>query len=367
MREVLKVFSLRRVILALATLVCATGLAMAQAEVKKSPFGVGPNVSAASQTTAAAPASAGGVWGWVLAKQQQLNRDMANAVRDMKSANPLAAAATLSFISFAYGVLHAAGPGHGKAIISSYVLANRQTMRRGIGLSFLAAFFQACSAILLVAVLALIVKSTSLQMRAAEATIESISWALVAAVGAWLLYRQVKPMWLAKAHQQTHSGAHDQGAHAHGHVHGPNCNHAHHTPHDHGVGHVHDANCGHVHMPEPAQLEGPWSWSKALGLALTVGIRPCSGAILVLVFALGQGLLWAGIFATFMMALGTAITVSVLAALAVGSRDFAERYAGSDSRWLSALQSGVGIAAAVAVVVLGVAGFLSSLKPTSPF
>jgi nickel/cobalt transporter (NicO) family protein len=120
-------------------------------------------------------------------------------------------------------------------------------------------------------------------------------------------------------------------------------------------------------MPEPAQLEGPWSWSKALGLALTVGIRPCSGAILVLVFALGQGLLWAGIFATFMMALGTAITVSVLAALAVGSRDFAERYAGSDSRWLSALQSGVGIAAAVAVVVLGVAGFLSSLKPTSPF
>jgi nickel/cobalt transporter (NicO) family protein len=265
-----------------------------------------------------------------------------------------------------------AGPGHGKAIISSYVLANRQTMRRGIGLSFLAAFFQACSAILLVAILALIMKSTSLQMRAAEAAIESISWAVVAVVGGWLLYRQVRPLWLARSSAvEGHKHNHDEHPHGPTHVHGPNCNHGHDHGHAHGAAdasaHVHDASCGHVHMPEPSQLEGPWSWSRAVGLALTVGIRPCSGAILVLVFALGQGLLWAGIFATFMMALGTALTVSVLAALAVGSRDFAARFAGADSVWLGRLQSGVGIVAAALVILLGVGGFLSSLKPGSPF
>lgn len=370
----MNLFAVRRWLLVVAGVVCCAGLALAQAEGKKSPFGVGPAPAAGVVAPAnAAPAASGGVWGWVLATQHRLNRDMAAAVRGLKSADPLAAAATLSFISFAYGVLHAAGPGHGKAIISSYVLANRQTMRRGILLSFLAAFFQACSAILLVVLLAIAMKSTSLQMKVVEARIETFSWALVALVGVWLLYRQLAPWWAARAASATTaaaSHAHHDHAHA-GHVHGPNCNHG----HDHGKSHahpantphVHDANCGHVHMPEPAQLEGPWSWTKALGLALTVGIRPCTGAILVLLFALSQGLLWAGVFATFMMSLGTAITVSILAAMAVGSRDLAARYMGADHGWAGSLQMGVGVLAAALVVVLGAVGFVGSLGPQSPF
>jgi nickel/cobalt transporter (NicO) family protein len=377
----MRLFDLRRLALVVGAIVCCAGLAFAQAEVKKSPFGVGPAPTAgvAAPVAGGAVAPSGGVWGWVLATQQRLNRDMAAAVRGLKSADPLAAAATLSLISFAYGVLHAAGPGHGKAIISSYVLANRQTMRRGILLSFLAAFFQACSAILLVALLAIAMKSTSLQMKAVEARIETFSWALVALVGFWLLYRQLAPWWAARtARAKVAAVSHAHHAHDHGHaghVHGPNCNHGHDHKHDHDKGHVHpanephvhDANCGHVHMPEPAQLEGPWSWTRALGLALTVGIRPCTGAILVLLFALSQGLLWAGVFATFMMSLGTAITVSVLAAMAVGSRDLAARYMGADAAWAGRLQMGVGVAAAACVVVLGAAGFVASLGPQSPF
>jgi nickel/cobalt transporter (NicO) family protein len=120
-------------------------------------------------------------------------------------------------------------------------------------------------------------------------------------------------------------------------------------------------------MPEPSQLEGPWSWPKAISLAMTVGIRPCSGAILVLLFALSQGLLWAGVFATFVMALGTAITVSALAALAVGSREAALKWAGQDSPWASRLQNGAGILGALLVLVLGAAGFLASLQGSAPF
>src|SRR5207247_5940811 len=77
--------------------------------------------------------------------------------------------------------------------------------------------------------------------------------------------------------------------------------------------------------PEPSQLAGPGGWRRGLAAILTVGIRPCSGAILVLVFALAQGLFWAGIAATLVMGLGTAITVAVIAVVAVSAKDLARR------------------------------------------
>ena len=97
--------------------------------------------------------------------------------------------------------------------------------------------------------------------------------------------------------------------------------HAHHhddhgDDHDHDHGHVHDEHCGHSHGPTPDQLAGPGGWRRGLGAIFAVGIRPCSGAILVLVFALAQGLFWAGIAATFVMGLGTAITVATIAVIA---------------------------------------------------
>lgn len=110
-------------------------------------------------------------------------------------------------------------------------------------------------------------------------------------------------------------------------------------------------------MPDPKELEGPWSWRRALAISLGIGIRPCSGAILLMIFALSQGLLWAGVFATFMMSLGTAITVSVLAVLAVTSRDIALRVTGgTDSRWGRAIATGVGVIAAIVVIGIGIAG-----------
>ena len=129
---------------------------------------------------------------WLLEKQAQLNRELATAVRRIKGADPFSATLTLAFLSFAYGVLHAAGPGHGKAVISSYVLADGRTVRRGILLAFLAAMIQALSALVLVAVLVLVLRSTGMQMRLMEAWLETISWGLVALVGAWLVYYQLR-------------------------------------------------------------------------------------------------------------------------------------------------------------------------------
>lgn len=349
-------------LLALAMLLAATVFAQAQTEPKRSPLGV-PLPPAAERAPARtqlapAPAASGGLlergWAWLLATQQRLNRELAAAVKAIKAdGNALWATGVLAFIGFAYGVLHAAGPGHGKAVISSYVLANERTVRRGILLSFMAAFVQALSAIAVVGLLAVAMKATSLQIRAAESWIETVSWAFVAAVGAWLLLAQLSKLRRATRAARVAPASHGHGAH---------------EAHACGHNHAHDAHCcGHTHMPAAADLEGRWSWSKTLALAFSVGIRPCTGAILVLVFALSQGLLWAGVFATFAMALGTAITVSVLAALAVGSRELATRLAGGESRWGARVEIAAGLIGSTLVLVMGTAFFLASLQRGGPF
>jgi ABC-type nickel/cobalt efflux system permease component RcnA len=284
------------------------------------------------------------LYAWLTAWQADINRRLATAVRDIRTGNPVTATFILAALSFAYGVLHAAGPGHGKAVISSYVLANERTVRRGIALSFLAALIQGLSALIVVCILVLVLKATGLTMKATEAWLETASWALVGAVGAWLLWRQLRSLRAPVA------------AHAHEH---------HHHGHDHGH-HAHDHSCcDHAHIPDPKQLEGAWSWRKALPIALAVGVRPCTGAILVLVFAIGQGLLWAGVFATFAMALGTAITVSALAALAVGSRELAVRIGNGGGGERVRLVAGIGGSALV--MAMGVVLFIGSLNSPAAF
>jgi len=328
------------------------------------------------------PAASDGFWAWIERTQRQINGQLSAAIRDLKSQGSFAAAGLLALLGFGYGVLHAAGPGHGKAVISSYVLANEKTMWRGVKLSFLAAFIQAMSAITIVGVLYVLLKTTSMQMRIAEAWIETLSWALVAGIGAWLLYRQFEKLMPARApiaatkHHHDHDHAADGSCiHNHGHDHkhahapaevaGPSKGHAASAVHDHSAD-VHCAHCGHAHMPDPSQLEGELGWRKSLAIAFSVGIRPCTGAIFVLGFALSQGMLWAGIFATFAMALGTAITVSTLAVLAVGSRDLAQRMAGSDSRWGQRIELGVGLAGSAAVFLMGAVFFVASLDGPGP-
>ena len=339
---------------------------------------------AAGTEFAAPPSVMAQAYNWLLTQQQRLNRELANAIKDLKAAGSINAALVLGFIGFSYGVLHAAGPGHGKAIISSYVLANQETVRRGIMLSFLSAFIQALSAIVLVGILAIALNATSMEMRVAEGWIETVSWAFVTAVGAWLLYGQIRQILARRQAAPANVGAGKIRTHTHSrtsvpatahredHVHTHDCgcahDHSHTQPsHAHEHAHDHDDCCGHAHMPDPKDLQGDLTWAKALAIAFSVGIRPCTGAILVLVFALSQGLLWAGVFATFAMAIGTALTVSVLAALAVGSRELAARLGGEGSGWATAVSNGAGLVGASLVLLMGAVFFVGSLQPQAPF
>src|SRR5206468_9150357 len=283
----------------------------------QNPFG-GPRPPAAEPQV-------GGIVGWILAKQSEFYREMSATIRAAKSDG--SAVWTLLGISFAYGIFHAAGPGHGKAVISSYLVANEETARRGIVLSFASALLQALVAVAIVAVFAWLLSSTATTMCSAEKAIEIVSYALIAAFGARLVWTkgggfmralQAKPAMAAAHHHDHHDHGHDHGHHDHGHHHDghhPHLDHAHDHDHSHGDGHVHDEHCGHSHGPTPDQLAGPGGWRRGLGTIFAVGMRPCSGAILVLVFSLAQGLFLAGIAATFVMGLGTAITVATIAVI----------------------------------------------------
>src|SRR5476649_899680 len=162
----------------------------------------------------------GGILGWLLSKQSEFYREMSSAIRTAKSDG--SAVWTLLAISFAYGIFHAAGPGHGKAVISSYLVANQETARRGIVLSFASALMQSLVAVAIVAVCAWLLNATAKTMCGAEKAIEIASYALIAAFGFRLVWTKGGGFMRALQRPQP---APAMAVHSHGHDH-------HHHDHD---------------------------------------------------------------------------------------------------------------------------------------
>jgi nickel/cobalt transporter (NicO) family protein len=367
-----------RALLLLGALMVAV-VATAHAEIKpidplraeNSPAAAPP--SAFAPPTAApfqAPGALGRVFAWVFDKQQSLQRTLAMSVKSLKT-DPLGGAITLAVLSFVYGVLHAVGPGHGKTIISSYVVANEETVRRGVIISFIAAGLQALTAVVLVGVLLIALGATGLQVNAWSNQLESISYAMIALVGVYLLAGQLRSVWRRLQQDAPVTVVPARDAHGlsdhHDHAHHDHHHHSHeaHEHHDHYHHHAPGETCDH--MVDARQLAGPFSWRKVMAVVFSVGIRPCTGAILVLVFALTQGLFWAGVAATFAMALGTGITVSVLATLALGSRELALKLGGTNSAWANTVWTICAIGGATIILLFGLLMFGASLGPARPF
>jgi ABC-type nickel/cobalt efflux system permease component RcnA len=362
-----------RTLIALALLAAAASMLLA-AGALDAVFAQGAPFTAPRGT--ATPPPSDGIVGWMFAKQAEFYRDMSRIIRAAKTDG--SAVWTLLGVSFVYGIFHAAGPGHGKAVISSYLVANEETWRRGIVLSFASALLQASVAVAIVGIAAALLNATAGQMCSAERVIELASYALIALVGARLIWVKGKgflrearslsrPLHAVGAavtpddHKAHDHRDHDHD-HAHGHEHHDHAHHGHGHHHDHGHhDHDHSSAWGHAHGPEPEELAGPGGWQRGLSAIVAVGLRPCSGAIIVLVFALAQGLFWAGVAATFVMGLGTAITVAAIATLAVGARSMAKHIASSQSGYGMLALRGIEVGAAVVVLAFGTllfAGYL---------
>jgi nickel/cobalt exporter len=200
-------------------------------------------------------------------------------------------------------------------------------------------------------------------MGRAVRVIEIVSYGLITLIGARLVW--VKGAGFIRALQKTpvfhHAGDHEHGGHQpcggthihHGHGHAAgSCQHADHT-----------SAWGHAHGPEPADLAGRGGWRRGMAAIVAVGLRPCSGAIIVLVFALAQDVFAIGIGATLVMGLGTAVTVTAIATLAVFARGAAARLAATRPGIGMIALRGLEAAAAFALLMFGLlllVGYLAS-------
>jgi len=295
-----------------------------------------------------------GFFGWLSTQQRHFYGAITTSLDALRT--DWTAFWVLGGLSFVYGILHAAGPGHGKVVISSYVLANETQLRRGVALSVLSAMMQSLVAVVFVLIAAGLLGMTSLAMSDAANWIGIASYAMVALLGVWLIARKLFGWGHNHGHHHAASSA-DMARKARAHLH--DHDHSHTNGHGHG-NHSHDHDHeGHVHVVTPAATSG--SWREQLGVVLAVGLRPCSGALVVLVFALSQGVLAAGIAAVFLMGAGTAITVAVLATLAVTAKGLAQRIGGADNPLTASIMWWFELFGAVAVLVFGVVLLLASL------
>ncbi|MBZ9853697.1 nickel/cobalt transporter [Mesorhizobium sp. CA13] len=347
---------------------------------------------------------------WINLRQQEFYRALATAMKAMRQDN--SKLWVLIGLSFAYGIFHAAGPGHGKAVISSYMVANEVALRRGILLSFVSALLQGLTAVAVMAVAYFVLRGTAVSMTDAAWFMEIMSFVFVTLFGAWLLWRKLGPSILRlfgrgpayslsaahaghshaghshgghshaghshashshAAHAHSHAHLHDDHDHAHDHSHDHHDHGAHdhdhrahahahhdHAHHDHSVGEVCET-CGHSHAPDPALLSGDrFDWRTAWTAVAAVGIRPCSGALIVLSFALLNGLWLGGLLSVLAMSIGTAITVSALATIAVTAKNWAVYFAG-DGRMGNRIHSIVEIGGAAFVFLFGLLLLSASL------
>ena len=250
-------------------------IAFAQITPSSNPFG-GPRPPALE------PAS--GMGTWLLQQQAAFHRQMITAFRGADGS--WAGQANLLWLAFLYGVFHAIGPGHGKAVIASYIVANEQQAKRGIALAFAAALVQALIALALVLILILLLGQTARTVDGTVIWLERIGFAIIFVLGLLILVQKLRAL----------------------------------------LGKGAPAACNHEHGMDVETLSTA-SWRAFATIAVGAGLRPCTGAVILLVFALSLRQFLTGALAVGVMALGTAIGTSLFALLAVKAKHFSLRLA----------------------------------------
>ncbi len=290
----------------------------------------------------------GGIVGFLLAEQSRLTHMMANDVHALH-ADPSALWGLVG-LGLAYGVFHAAGPGHGKAVIASYMVANESSLRRGAVMALLAALLQAAVAIVLVGAAAVVLNATSAQMNSAADWLSIASAAGVAALGLWLSWRKGRALIAALRLRFERARALKEAPAFAGVGWSP-------RPRTLSAAAYRAAEPGAdadlCCAPDAALLAGPLKLRDAAATVIAAGSRPCSGALLILVFALSQGVFAAGVVAAIAMAVGVAVTTGALAAMAVFAKSLAARFAAGEESRAALVARGFEFAASLVVLAFG--------------
>jgi nickel/cobalt exporter len=268
--------------------------------------------------------------------QRWVQSALAGAIRQLRADRAGALAALLG-LSFAYGVFHAVGPGHGKMLIGGYGMATRVRLWPLAVIAILSSLAQATVAVALVyAGIALFGWTRDRLIDTTDQVTAPVSYAILALIGVWLMVRGWRGIRRGQGDGQTAAPGPGAGRAHQGH------DHSHDHAHDHD--HVHDAQCGHAHLPTPAQVSRITGWRDAVALIAGVAVRPCTGALFVLILTWQMGIGAGGILAAYAMGLGTALVTVGVAAMAVWAREgtFASLPSGAIARAAPLLEITVG-------------------------
>ncbi len=283
-----------------------------------------------------------GLAGWLQAGQRGAQDQLAGAIRALRSGEAGALAAFWT-VCFGYGVLHAAGPGHGKLIIGGYGVARRVPVGRLAGLALASSLAQAAVAVALVYALVAVLGLTRSAVEGLAADwVAPVGHAMIAGLGLWLVWRGIGGLRRMAA---------DAGRAA-GPDHGPDHRHGHHD-HSHDPHHVHGPDCGHAHGPTIEEAARVHSFRDGVTLVAGIALRPCSGALFVLILTWQLGIAMAGVIGAFVMGLGTATVTVAVAAMAVWAREgaFAALPQGRVARAIPVVE--VALGGVIAVAALG--------------
>ncbi|MEQ6277211.1 nickel/cobalt transporter [Kluyvera huaxiensis] len=274
------------------------------------------------------------VWPQVMLKsviwQREVNQQMSSLLKSV-AANPAQAGGTLLLFSFVYGVLHALGPGHGKVVITTWLATHPSKLKSSIGLTLAASLLQGLVAIALVVVVLSILQLPARQLHLSSFWLEKGSYALVGGLGLLLSWRALKKLRaLLRKPKFTAFTPH--------HVHHDGC------------------GCGHQHMPDPERLARDDDWRTRLVIILSMGMRPCSGAIMVLLFSKVIGVFAWGMASALAMAAGTSLTITSLALLVHAFRSLAVKLSGNKTPalWRQVGWSTLALAGGIILVVAAV-------------
>jgi len=254
-------------------------------------------------------------------------RDIYNELSDLLASaqdHLLTVSVSLIGLSFFYGALHSLGPGHGKLIVSTYLATHPTKVKASLMLTIVSALLQAVVAVVLVSTLLLVFNASMREVNNNANYFITYSFYIVLVLGGAIIWRNLRALWRLFYPQRQQAGSLQQGHIEHTH-------HDHHHDHHDQHGHEHhehseSCGCGHQHFVEAEQINKASSLKEYVIIIFSIGIRPCTGAIMVLLFANLAGIYWLGVVSAFAMAIGTALTTSIIAILTITGKKIINYY-----------------------------------------
>lgn len=291
------------------------------------------------------------IWPKLLLASMHWQKDINNQISDLlfdAQSNLLAAGISLTALSFIYGLLHSLGPGHGKMIVSTYVATHPTKVKISLMLTVISSLLQAVVAIALVSILIMFFHSTMREVNSEATRFISLSFCGVILLGVIIIYRNIKPIIKILFTKKKPFKIKKLTAKR--------------------TDNVCSCSCGHVHFASADDINKASSFKEYLAVIFSVGLRPCTGAILVLLFANMANIYWLGILSAFVMSLGTALTTSIIAIMTLTGKKLINYYlkGANDTRQHVLFYSIVKLLGGIILILLGALLLLSQQVAVSP-